>query len=272
MMKLLAVSDLHVEAETNRQLVLDIPPQREDWLILAGDVGSRSAQVRNTLALLSGKFRQLVWVPGNHELWTLPRMDESAGEQRYLELVAMCREYGVLTPEDPYPTWEGEGGPVVLAPLFLLYDYSFRDEESKQDALDAAFAEGVVCSDEYLLHPDPYSSRELWCQARIQITERRLAAIPAEMATVLVSHFPLRRDVICLPRIPRFELWCGTRATEDWHVRYRAKVVVYGHLHTPSTCWRNGSRFEEVSLGYRHQWRSRVRDRGCLRQVLPASC
>ena len=46
----------------------------------------------------------------------------------------------------------------------------------------------------------------------------------------------------------------GTTATADWHVRYRAQVVVYGHLHIPRVTTEDGVRFEEVSLGYPKQW------------------
>ena len=65
-------------------------------------------------------------MPGNHELWTLPSDPvRLRGEERYRNLVAMCRRLGVITPEDPYPLWRGAGGPVVIAPLFLLYDCTF---------------------------------------------------------------------------------------------------------------------------------------------------
>lgn len=40
-----------------------------------------------------------------------------------------------------------------------------------------AYEAGVVCTDESLLHPDPYPNRESWCWARIAATETRLAAI-----------------------------------------------------------------------------------------------
>lgn len=43
-----------------------------------------------------------------------------------MHLVKMCRSIGVITPEDLFPVWEGPGGPVTIAPLFLLYDYTFR--------------------------------------------------------------------------------------------------------------------------------------------------
>jgi hypothetical protein len=71
-----------------------------------------------------------------------------------------------------------------------------------------------------------------------------------------------------LPRIPRFSIWCGTKRTEDWHTRFRAEVVVSGHLHMPATLWRDGVRFEEVSLGYPMQWKHRGLVKS-LREVLP---
>ena len=73
-----------------------------------------------------------------------------------------------------------------------------------------------------------------------------------------------------LPRIPRFTIWCGTTKTADWHTRYPVDVVVSGHLHMRSTRWRDGVRFEEVSLGYPAQWQQDKGAGGYLRQILPA--
>lgn len=35
-----------------------------------------------------------------------------------------------------------------------------------------------------------------------------------------------------------------------WHVRFRAELAVYRHLHIPRTSYYDGVRFEEASLGY----------------------
>ena len=270
-MRLFAVSDLHVASASSRRAVAAIPAHLDDWLILAGDIGETIPHLEWTLQTLRLRFRQLVWVPGNHDLWTL-RSDPNQvrGESRYLQLVEVCRALDVLTPEDPYPVWTGDAGePVVLAPLFLLYDYSFRPPGStKAEALDDAMTAGVVCTDEFLLHPDPYPSREAWCRSRVDWTAARLAAIPERYPTVLVSHFPLRQDLVYLPRIPQFSLWCGTKLTEDWHQRFRALAVVYGHLHIPRTSWRNEVRFEEVSLMHGPNG-ARSAPVPSLRQVLP---
>src|SRR5262249_4063143 len=84
------------------------------------------------------------------------------------------------------------------------------------------------------------------------------------------NHFPLRRDLAATPLIPRFSLWCGTRRTEHWHRQYNISVVVTGHIHLRSTNWRNGVRFEEVSLGYPRQWKQSRPIHSYLRQILPA--
>jgi hypothetical protein len=222
------------------------------------------------LSTLSSRFAKLIWVPGNHELWTLPGDNDRPrlrGEEKYARLVDVCRARGVVTPEDPYPVWPGEGPPTVIAPMFLLYDYSFRPPDvRREDALAWALEEGIECVDEHLLHPDPHPSREAWCAARVAWTEQRLDGLGPDVSTVLVNHFPLLHSHARLPRVPRFMIWCGTKRTEAWHIRYRARAVVYGHLHIPRTHHDDGVPFEEVSLGYPHQSWGRARG---LRQILP---
>jgi 3',5'-cyclic AMP phosphodiesterase CpdA len=270
---LLGVSDLHVTHPDNRRVVEGIRPRSPtDWLVVCGDVSEVINDIEWALSLLCARFERVVWVPGNHELWTLPdEVVDLRGEKRYRHLVDMCRRIGVITPEDPYPIWDGPGGPATIAPLFLLYDYTFGRNiaATKQGSLARAHAAGVVCSDEFVLHPDPYLSREEWCYARVRETERRLAACDTEIPTVLVGHFPLIDDVTRALWHPEFAQWCGTSRTADWHRRFRASVVVYGHLHIPRTSWYDGVRFEEVSLGYPRQWQRRTAGE-VLRRILPA--
>ena len=248
------------------------PRSDSDWLIVAGDVGEQLADVEWALGLLAGRFARVIWVPGNHELWT-HRQDpvQLRGEERYLHLVQMCRGIGVLTPEDPYPVWDGSDGPVLIAGLFVLYDYTFRPEgaTNKAEGLERAYATGVVCTDEVWLHPDPYPSREEWCAARLVVTERRLADLPTEIPTILVNHFPLIREPTRVLRYPQFAQWCGTTGTADWPVRFHAGAVVYGHLHIPRTIWHEGLRHVEVSLGYPREWQRRGAAPAVPRQILP---
>jgi 3',5'-cyclic AMP phosphodiesterase CpdA len=259
----------------NREFVAGLRPQSPaDWLLVAGDVAEKAADIEWTLRTLVSRFAVVVWVPGNHELWALSTDPvRLRGEARYQYLVSMCRRLGVVTPEDPFPVWTGPGGPVVIVPLFVLYDYSFRPEgtATKAEALAYAYETGIVCSDEAVLYPDPYPSREAWCDARVAATERRLEALQSGTRTVLVSHFPLTREPTRVLRYPEFAQWCGTERTADWHLRFHAEAVVYGHLHIPGTTWQDGVRFEEVSFGYPEELELNPERPRALRQILPGS-
>ena len=276
--RLLATSDLHVNRSENEDLVRSLHPTHpDDWLIVAGDVGDRVATTTWALEVLAARFTKVIWVPGNHELWTPPGDEvDLVGPARYDHLVAACRGLGVLTPEDPWPVWEGDGGPALVCPMFLLYDYSVRPpsipaDRSNDAALEVAREAGVVATDEILMSCDPYPDAAAWCADRVATTAARLAERPRGMPTVLVNHWPLTPTPTRVLRHPEFALWCGTTATADWHVRHDAAVVVYGHLHIPRTTVEDGVRCEEVSVGYPREWQRHGLVRGVLRDVLPGS-
>ena len=272
-MRLWALSDTHINHSQNRQAIEKMPPKPDDWLILAGDCCDTYQDLEWLLRTLQPKWAKLVWVPGNHELWTHSNDEcQARGEERYLALVKLCRKYGALTPEDPYAPWPGTDEPLHIVPMFLLYDYSFGPQGlSPAAVIEWAAEEGIRCSDEQFHSCEPYSGPAAWCAARLAYTTERLEALPPNARTVLINHFPLRADVVRLFRIPRFIPWCGTRATASWHLKYRAEVVVSGHLHMRATDWRDGVRFEEVSLGYPRHWNTEKPITEYLREVLPGT-
>lgn len=75
---------------------------------------------------------------------------------------------------------------------FLLYNYSFRPPGvvDAGTAPTLAGAAGVVCSDEFLLHPDPYPTRADWCRARVARTQARQAACDPALPTPAGEPFP----------------------------------------------------------------------------------
>lgn len=274
-MKLFAISDLHLSRKENQEAIdafVAAPPRdySADWLIVAGDVGERVEHLTWALERLTPVFARVIWTPGNHDLWCpVTATDRTRGVARYDELVAECRRFDVLTPEDPYVAWP-ESPDLFIVPMFLLFDYSFRPPDvPREEAVAWARASGVVASDETLLSPAPFPTREAWCAARCDATEARLMALAPSTRTILINHWPLRYDVARPPRIPRFSIWSGTTRTEGWAQRFRARVVINGHLHLRTTLARYGARYEEVSFGYPRDWK---RDRGLayyLREIIP---
>lgn len=212
-------------------------------------------------------------MPGNHELWTTGKDPVQVfGRARYDYLVTMCDEMGIVTPEHPFPVWTEQGGPATIVPMFLLYDYTFLPPPgatTKAEGLAIARERNVVATDEFLLSSEPYATRDAWCRDRLRHTKARLDELDWMTPTVLVNHFPLRREPCDVLFFPEFSLWCGTTETADWHTRYNAVCSVYGHLHIPRTTWYDDVRFEEVSVGYPpREWRRRKPYRW-LRQILP---
>src|SRR5882757_6643104 len=105
--RLFGVSDLHVAYAENRAIVEAIQPRSSsDWLLVAGDVGETVEDIKWALGIVKSRFEKVIWTPGNHELWTT-RDDpvQLRGQHRYQHLVEVCRELGVVTPDDPFQIW-----------------------------------------------------------------------------------------------------------------------------------------------------------------------
>lgn len=268
--RLLAISDLHVNHARNRRALDDLPVLPDDDLLVPGDVGDEPEDLACAWRALVPRFRSVTWTPGNHELWD--RKERGLrGMERYEALVEVCRAHGVHTPEDPPWRYEGLGGPALVVPLFLLYDYSFRpDDVAREDVVEWAAAHRIRPTDERFLHADPHPNLEAWSDQLVERAEARLDAAAAEgLRLVATSHFPWRRDLVRFGRIARFLPWCGTRRTEQWHRRWRFAAIVHGHLHMRATDYRDGVRFEEVALGYPRHWDASRGIGHYLREVMP---
>ncbi|AWB84220.1 metallophosphoesterase family protein [Corynebacterium liangguodongii] len=244
-----AVADLHAAVRANQEHIEAIGPRTpEDWLIVAGDVAENIDLVTRVMGRLAERFSTVVWAPGNHELFSRS-FDRYRGVERYGELVRRMRKLGVVTPEDPYPVFHG----VTVAPLFTLYDYSFRAPGcSVAEALEAAKRKSLMLTDEFTIAP--FVDIRAWCWERLAYTTRRLSRVDGP--TILVNHWPLVREPVDTLRYPEIGLWCGTRHTRSWARRYNARAVVYGHLHMPGEVIVDGIPHIEASLGYPREWGS----------------
>ncbi|APT92343.1 serine/threonine protein phosphatase [Corynebacterium phocae] len=250
MATLWATADLHAAVKANYSRLDElVPPDPADWLIVAGDVAERVDLVLKVLKTLSTRYAQVIWVPGNHELFSRSQ-DQYRGRDRYNALVRGCREIGVITPEDAYPVFAG----VTIAPLFTLYDYSFRPPQlTVEQALELAYEKNIIMTDEIAIAP--FVDIRAWCWDRLAYSTKRLSRVTGP--TILVNHWPLVREPTLHMRWAEIALWCGTRHTRSWPRRYNALAVIYGHLHMPGVEEIDGVKHIEVSLGYPRDWNGR---------------
>ena len=206
---LLAISDLHVDHAENRRSSKGLRRSDRDGL---ADRLRRRRRLARGRRVGAGAARGAV---REGDLGARqPRAADPArrrrraarGGFRYRSWSRRCRRLGVLTPEDPYPVWEGPGGPALVAPLFLLYDYSFgANVGADQGGVAAAGARGrcrlrrrVPAPPRPL--PEP---RGVVRGSGARRPRRGSTELPAGLPTVLVNHFPLHREADADPAPPR---------------------------------------------------------------------
>jgi|SRR5579872_1329172 len=132
-MRVFALSDIHVDYEVNAKWVteLSVSDYRDDVLILAGDVTDLLRLLDWCLCILATRFRKVLYVPGNHELWVARERFSKTSLQKFQDVVAVAESAGICI--QPFC----EGG-VSIFPLFGWYDYSFGEpsEELKSMWMD----------------------------------------------------------------------------------------------------------------------------------------
>ncbi len=270
--RLLAVSDLHIGYPENRAYADSLAPEHpDDWLIVAGDVGESFADVGFVLASLANRFARVIWTPGNHELWTLPGDPVALrGAARYDALVTVCRRFGVLTPEDEFPRWPGPDGPVTVAPLFTLYDYSFASGPGRTAAHGRA--PGTTLTRDRRRSPprggpgSPPWTRDGCTPTRTRRSPRGARTgwrrrsggsprSPGPSCSSATGRCRPRRSRRCGTRSSR--RGAGPRSPTAGTPASGVLACVYGHLHIPRSTRHDGVRFEEVSVGYPREWQRR---------------
>ena len=216
-MRIFAISDLHADFRENRALLDRIPsgPYREDALIVAGDIADRLAVVEETLGFLRAKFRELFFVPGNHELWVRGETRDSV--EKFHAVLELCDRLDVRTrPAKTSGRW--------VVPLFSWYHESFdRDDQGQRDQLDA-WSDFYFCRwPAEVGRPDEYFAA---------MNSRSIRAYDAPVITF--SHFVPRPELVPdvrwlgfkgLPKV------AGSERIEEQIRLVGATTHVYGHSH-----------------------------------------
>ena len=181
------------------------------------------------------------------------------GVARYEHLVALCRELGVRHPGGPVPragTAPAARSSSRRCSCCTTTPSCPQGCATKEEGLAYAHGTGVVCTDEYLLHPDPYPTREAWCRARVAETERRLAELPRRPADGARQPLPpgpasdgrpaATPSSPCGAAPPAPPTGTAVSASRPW------STAICTSRGPPGT---TGVRFEEVSVGYPREWR-----------------
>ncbi len=259
MMRIFAVSDIHVDYEENSQWVagLSFEEYTEDVLILAGDVSDSIARLSACFQQLTRKFRHVFFVPGNHELW-VGKQGPECSLKKFDEVMSMAEACGVVT-------HHARVGSYTIAPLFSWYDYSFGEPN---DYIKMAWMDFKRCRwPKELSHPRDISeyfldlnrSGSLSLSANIQGEKLREGAkgergeIGESSNIITFSHF--------LPRIDLMPDYIPAKVQELYPVlgsveidralrQLKPKIHVYGHSHLNRDIEIDGVRYINNAFGY----------------------
>ena len=233
-MRVYAISDLHTDFRENRALLERIPATEHlrDALIVAGDVASAIPTVEETLGFLRGRFAELFYVPGNHELWVRGEARDSV--EKFHAVLAACARVGVRTAP-------ARVGGAWIVPLFSWYHDSFDvTGEGDEESLEA-------WSDRYFCR---------WPAGVERVDELFLAMNAAALRTydapvITFSHFVPRTELVPPVRWLRFKGLPKVAGSEGIETQLRAvgsRVHVFGHSHIPEDRVLGGVRYVQNYL------------------------
>lgn len=236
-MRLFALSDIHVDYPDNARWVehLSGADYRDDILILAGDLTEDRRLLAWCLASFAAKFRQVLFVPGNHDLWVRRDQADLCSFRKFAQVMDVAADSGVSASLYSYED-------TLVVPLFSWYDYSFGTPDSDLRMLWMDFR---ACR-----WPDGFGPP--------QVTEHFLRMNPdslphAAKRVVTFSHFLPRIDLIpfFVPAAMRtLDPVLGSSGIERQLRALGADLHVYGHSHINRRVTLDGVTYVNNAFGY----------------------
>lgn len=119
-MRVFALSDIHIDYSGNQAWIADLSriDYQDDVLILAGDITDFLPKLEWCFQTLAACFRQVLFVPGNHDLWVMRDKVVPDSLQKFDLIRQIATDTGVAM-----QTWSH--GSLTVVPLLGWYDYSF---------------------------------------------------------------------------------------------------------------------------------------------------
>jgi len=236
-MRIFALSDVHVDYDANMQWINSLSQVEyvNDVLILAGDISDSAARLERCLNQFARRFRKLLFVPGNHDLWVIRDDKHRNSLDKFRSVCEIAARSGASTA--PY-----HHGRMTIVPLLGWYDYTFGTPETE---LEGAWMDFYACR---------------WSQAwtmkdvtqhflRMNNYQRR----DNEEIILSFSHFVPRIDV--MPQyLPDFSQKLfpvlGSSRLEQQVRQLRSDMHIYGHSHINRRVKLDGTLYINNAFGY----------------------
>jgi predicted phosphodiesterase len=252
-MRIFALSDIHTDHEHNRRWVagLSHADYSEDVLILAGDVSDTLSRLAWTLTEFAQRFAQVLYVPGNHDLWVLRDRTLADSLEKYQRVCAVAADSG-----GSMQPWQRPN--LIVMPLLGWYDYSFGEPGAE---LRQAWMDFHACR-----------WPQGWTAAHITAHFAALnAPMPPPISSsgkiITFSHFLPRIDVMpsFIPQEKRFIYPVLGSSQLDVQLRRLGSTLhIYGHSHVNQRIDIDGVTYINNAFGYPQETRISAKQLLCI--------
>jgi Icc-related predicted phosphoesterase len=252
-MRIFAISDLHIDFKENltwlHQLSRDC--YRGDLLLVGGDVCDDLSLFMEGLKILKSRFREIIFVPGNHDLW-VHRNQAKDSIQKFYQIKAIAADLDVKM--KPLHI-----GPVSIVPLLGWYDESF----------------GRPCRElinswvDYRACKWPFGWKEKEISAQFIRQNESCLTIRNQMV-ISVSHFLPRIDLMpaFIPEEQR-KLYpvLGSSSLEEQIRHLNPTIHVYGHSHLNRQVVLDGITYINNAYGYPYEHHIAAKRLQCILEI-----
>jgi predicted phosphodiesterase len=235
--RVFALSDIHVDYEVNARWIANLPvgEYRDDVLILAGDVTDALQLLDWCLTTLTARFRKVLFVPGNHDLWVARDGRDKTSLQKFADVTAVAESAGACM-----TSFRADG--VSIVPILGWYDYSFGEPG---EALKAMWMDYRACR-----WPSGFEAGEI--AAHFQALNDTPAKGDAD-TVITFSHFLPRIDLMPAGLSSDDRLLypvLGARRLDGQLRQLQSDIHVYGHSHLNRSREIEGVTYINNAFGY----------------------
>jgi len=250
-LKIWTISDLHVDYSENLQWVSQLSDHdyQTDVLIVAGDITDLPDLFEKTLVALQRKFHTVLFLPGNHDLWTRRKANGRSSLEKFHQLLQRAADCGVFT--GPL-----KRGGTMFIPLLGWFDYSFG---KPSEELLRIWSDFTMCQ-----WPDGFDPGAI-TEYFTALNTPHLTIDSKKIVTF--SHFLPRIDLIpgFVPkRVKALFPVMGTSVLEEQIRILKPVVHIYGHSHFNRDVRRRGIRYVNNAFGYPQETRITRKELLCL--------
>jgi predicted phosphodiesterase len=236
-MRVFALSDIHIDYDENAKWIanLSVVEYRHDVLILAGDVTDTRRRLDWCFSTLAKRFKKVLFVPGNHDIWVMREDREKNSLQKFDEVCAVVESSGASM-----QAFHERG--VSIIPLLAWYDYSFGEPSEE---LRSIWADYRACR-----WPRGFTERDI--AAHFASFNNQQVSLVGD-TVITYSHFLPRIDVMpgFIPDAHKLLYPVLGSAQLDLQLRkLNPSIHVYGHSHVNRQVQIDGISYINNAFGY----------------------